>query len=198
MTITEKFYAITGEPKEGELENYYYGIDNLTQTQITSVEDLLKEHFSFSKIEWMDLPAGTITNSLGEEMAVVAKTKLVGDIPIDDYKGRSCYFYSIVYSPTIYDPKEITTPVKNGMVISPLLYNPTTFEPSRKITIEWKPEDLFHEKDIQPITWEDEKTYLREKLEALLANPEDYKPKGRRGLMIRYALDKTEEKTLNV
>jgi len=198
MTITEKFYAITGEPKEGELENYYYGVDNLTQTQITSVEDLLKEHFSFSKIEWMDLPAGTITNSLGEEMAVVAKTKLVGDIPIDDYKGRSCYFYSIVYSPTIYDPKEITTPVKNGMVISPLLYNPTTFEPSRKITIEWKPEDLFHEKDIQPITWEDEKTYLREKLEALLANPEDYKPKGRRGLMIRYALDKTEEKTLNV
>lgn len=194
MTIAEKFYAITGEPKEGELENYYYGVDNLTQTQITSVENLLKEHFGFSKIEWMDLPAGLITNSQGEEMAVVAKTKLVGDTPIDDYKDRTCYFYQIVYSPVIYDPKDITIPVKDGMVISPLLYNPATFEPSRKITIEWKPEDLFHEKDIQPITWEDEKTYLREKLEALLANPDKYKPKGRRGLMIRYALDKTEEK----
>ena len=194
MTITEKFYAITGEPKEGELENYYYCVDNLTQTQITSVENLLKEHFGFSKIEWMDLPAGLITNSLGEEMAVVAKTKLVGDIPIDDYKGRSCYFYQMLYSPIIYDPKDIATPVKDGMVISPLLYNPATFEPSRKITIEWKPEDLFHEKDIQPITWEDEKTYLRDKLEALLANPEDFKPKGRRGLMLRFALDKTEVK----
>ena len=194
MTITEKFYAITGEPKEGELENYYYGVGNLTQTQITSVENLLKEHFGFSKIEWMDLPAGLITNSLGEEMAVVAKTKLVGDISIDDYKGRSCYFYQMVYSPTIYDPKDIATPVKDGMAISPLLYNPATFEPSRKITIEWKPEDLFHEKDIQPVTWEDEKTYLRDKLEALLANPEDFKPKGRRGLMLRFALDKTEVK----
>lgn len=198
MTIAEKFYAITGEPKEGELENYYYGVDNLTQTQITLVEDLLKEHLGFSKVEWMDLPAGTITNSLGKEMAVIAKTRLVGDTPIDDYKGRTCYFYKVIYSPVIYDPSTIKDPVKDGMVISPLLYNPHTFEPSRKITIEWKPEDLFHNKGIQPITWEDEKTYLREKLEVLLANPEDYKPKGRRGLMIRYALDKTEEKTLNV
>ena len=194
MTITEKFYAITGEPKEGELENYYYGVDNLTQTQITSVENLLKEHFGFSKIEWMDLPAGMITNSKGDGMAVATRTKLVGDTPTDDLKGRTCYFYQIVYSPVIYDPKDITIPVKDGMVISPLLYNPATFEPSRKITIEWKPEDLFHEKDIQPITWEDEKTYLREKLEALLANPEDFKPKGRRGLMLRFALDKTEVK----
>jgi len=194
MTIAEKFYAIKGEPKEGELENVYFSKDSLTTEQVTQVEALVKEHFGFNKIEWMDLPAGTITNSLGEEMAIVAKTKLVGDIPTEDYKDRTCYFYSIVCSPVIYDPKEIATPVKNGMVISPLLYNPTTFEPSRKITIEWKPEDLFHEKDIQPITWEDEKVYLREKLETLLASPEDYKPKGRRGLMLRFALDKTEEK----
>jgi hypothetical protein len=194
MTIAEKFYAIVGEPKEGELENYYYGLSNLTSEQQKQVEELLKEHLGFSKIEWMDLPAGLITNSQGEEMAIVAKTRLIGDTPIDDYKDRTCYFYQIVYSPVIYDPKEITIPVKDGMVISPLLYNPATFEPSRKITIEWKPEDLFHEKDIQPITWEDEKTYLREKLEALLANPEDFKPKGRRGLMLRFALDKTEVK----
>jgi hypothetical protein len=194
MTIAEKFYAITGEPKEGDLENLYFSKDGLTTEQVTQVEALLKEHFSFNKIEWMDLPAGTFINSLGEEMAVVAKTKLIADTPIKDYKDRTCYFYSIVYSPVIYDPKEIATPVKNGMVISPLLYNPATFEPSRKITIEWKPEDLFHNKDIQPITWQDEKTYIREKLETLLANPEDYKPKGRRGLMLRFALDKTQEK----
>jgi hypothetical protein len=194
MKIAEKFYAITGEPKEGDLENLYFSKDGLTTEQVTQVEALLKEHFSFNKIEWMDLPAGTFINSLGEEMAVVAKTKLIADTPIEDYKDRTCYFYSIVYSPVIYDPKEIATPVKNGMVISPLLYNPATFEPSRKITIEWKPEDLFHNKDIQPITWQDEKTYIREKLETLLANPEDYKPKGRRGLMLRFALDKTQEK----
>ena len=194
MTITEKFYAITGEPKEGELENYYYGLENLTKEQQKQVEELLKEHLGFSRVKWMDLPTCLITDSQGEEVTVIAKTKLVGDTPTDDWRDRTCYFYQIVYSPVIYDPKDITIPVKDGMVISPLLYNPTTFEPSRKITIEWKPEDLFHNKGIQPITWEDEKAYIREKLEALLASPDEYKPKGRRGLMIRFATDKTEEK----
>ena len=194
MTIAEKFYIITGEPKEGEIENVYFSKDNLTSEQVTQVEDLLKEHFGFNKVVWMDLPAGIVTNSLGEEVAVVAKTKLIADTPTDDYKDRTCFFYQIVYSPVLYDPSTITIPVKDGMVISPLLYNPTTFEPSRKITIEWKPEDLFHNKGIQPITWDDEKTYLREKLEALLANPDEYKPKSRRGLMLRFALDKTQEK----
>ena len=194
MTITEKFYAITGEPKEGELENYYYGLENLTKEQQKQVEELLKEHLGFSRVKWMDLPTCLITDSQGEEVTVIAKTKLVGDTPTDDWRDRTCYFYQIVYSPVIYDPKDITIPVKDGMVISPLLYNPATFEPSRKITIEWKPEDLFHNKGIQPITWDDEKAYLREKLEALLASPDEYKPKGRRGLMIRFATDKTEEK----
>ena len=194
MTITEKFYAITGEPKEGELENYYYGLENLTKEQQKQVEELLKEHLGFSRVKWMDLPTCLITDSQGEEVTVIAKTKLVGDTPTDDWRDRTCYFYQIVYSPVIYDPKDITIPVKDGMVISPLLYKPATFEPSRKITIEWKPEDLFHNKGIQPITWEDEKAYIREKLEALLASPDEYKPKGRRGLMIRFATDKTEEK----
>ena len=194
MTIAEKFYAIVGEPEEGELINLYYGLENLTKEQQKQVEELLKEHLGFSRVEWMELPTCLITNSQGEEVTVIAKTKLVGDTPTDDWRDRTCYFYQIVYSPVIYDPKDITIPVKDGMVISPLLYNPATFEPSRKITIEWKPEDLFHNKGIQPITWEDEKAYLREKLEALLASPDEYKPKGRRGLMIRFATDKTEEK----
>jgi len=194
MTIAEKFYAIVGEPEEGELINLYYGLENLTKEQQKQVEELLKEHLGFSRVEWMELPTCLITNSQGEEVTVIAKTKLVGDTPTDDWRDRTCYFYQIVYSPVIYDPKDITIPVKDGMVISPLLYNPATFEPSRKITIEWKPEDLFHNKGIQPITWEDEKAYIREKLEALLASPDEYKPKGRRGLMIRFATDKTEEK----
>ena len=194
MIIVEKFYSITGEPKVGEMENYSYGLQNLTKEQLKLVEEALLEHFSFSRIEWMDLPVTAITSSLGEEAFVTAKTRLVGDTPVDDFKGKTCYLYQVLYSPVLYDPSTIKVPVKDGMVMSPLLYDPTTFEPNRSLSIDWKPEDLFHNKDIQPITWEDEKTYIREKLEALLANPDKYKPKGRRGLMIRYALDKTEEK----
>ena len=193
MTIVEKFYSITGEPKVGEMENYSYGLQNLIKEQLRQVEDALLEHFGFSRIEWMDLPAGLITDSLGVERAIVAKTRLVGDTPTDDLKGRTCYLYQVMYTPVIYDPSTIKVPVKDGMVMSPMLYDPTSFEPNRSLTIHWHPEDLYHDKDIQPITWEDEKAYIREKLEILLANPDEYKPKGKRGLMLRFALDKTEE-----
>jgi hypothetical protein len=193
MTIVEKFYSITGEPKVGEVENYSYGLQNLIKEQLKLIEDALLEHFGFSRIEWMDLPVTAITSSLGEEAYVTAKTRLVGDTPIDDFKGKTCYLYQVMYTPVLYDPSTIKVPVKDGMVMSPLLYDPTSFEPNRSLTIHWHPEDLYHDKDIQPITWEDEKAYIREKLETLLANPDEYKPKGKRGLMLRFALDKTEE-----
>jgi hypothetical protein len=191
MTITEKLLAITGE-YEGT-EYYNYGLSNLTKEQLTLVEELLKEHLGFGKIEWIDLPAATVKNSKGQEVAVVAKTRKLSDEPTDEHKGRTCYLYKILYSPIIYDPIDLYKPVKDSIAISPLLYNPTTFEPSRKIVIEWKPSDLYDRQEIQPITWEDEKMYLREKLETLLANPEDYQPPGKRAVLIRYALDKTEE-----
>ena len=191
MTITEKFLSITGE-YEGN-EYYNYGLSNLTKEQLTLVEELLKEHLGFNKIEWIDLPAAAVKNSKGEEVAVVAKTKKLSDDPTDEHKGRTCYLYKVLYSPIIYDPIDLHRPVKDSMVMSPLLYNQHTYEPYRTLAIFWKPEDLFYEKEIQPITWEDEKTYLREKLETLLANPEDYKPIGKRAVLIRYALDKTEE-----
>jgi hypothetical protein len=193
MTITEKFLAITGQPTGIELENYSYGLANLTKEQLTLVEELLKEHLGFGKIEWIDLPAAAVKNSRGEEVAVVAMTRKLSDDPTDEHKGRTCYLYKVLYSPIIYDPIDLRKPTKNSMVMSPLLYNPYTYQPYRTLVISWKPEDLFHEKEIQPITWEDEKTYLREKLEILLANPEDYKPVGKRAVLVRYALDKTEE-----
>ena len=191
MTITEKFLSITGE-YEGN-EYYNYGLSNLTKEQLTLVEELLKEHLGFNKIEWIDLPAAAVKNSKGEEVAVIAKTRKLSDDPTDEHKGRTCYLYKVLYSPIIYDPIDMHRPVKDSMVMSPLMFNPYTYEPYRTLAISWKPEDLFHEKEIQPITWEDEKAYLREKLEILLANPEDYKLVGKRVVLIRYALDKTEE-----
>ena len=131
MTIAEKFYIITGEPTVGEVENLYYGQSNLTPEQQKQVEELLKEHLAFKEVKWMELPAGIITNSLGEEVAIVAKTKLIADTPSEDLKGRTCYFYQIAYSSVIYDPNSVFNPVKDGMSISPLLYNPVNFEPSR-------------------------------------------------------------------
>jgi hypothetical protein len=192
MTIIERFYAITGEPKVDEIKNLTYGLDNLTLEQQKQIEELLKEHLAFSKVEWMDLPAGIVTNNQGEEYAIVAKIRKINDDPTDDHKNRVCYLYQVVYSPVIYDLIDLQKPVKDGMVISPLLQNLVTFEPGKKIVIEWIPADLYdRQEEIRPITWEDEKMLLREKLEELLTNPEDYTPKGKRSLMIRFALDKT-------
>ena len=144
MTITEKLLAITGE-YEGT-EYYSYGLSNLTKEQLTLVEELLKEHLGFGKIEWIDLPAAAVKNSKGEEVAVVAKTRKLSDNPTDEHKDRTCYLYKVLYSPVIYDPIDLYRPTKDSMVISPLLYNPHTYEPCRTLVISWKPEDLYHEK----------------------------------------------------
>jgi len=195
MTITEKFYTITGEPKEDEIDNLTYGLQNLTAEQQKQVEELLKDLIGFGKIEWIELPTALTKNSKGEDVTVAAKTRKIddnGDNHAEFLKGKTCYLYQIVYSPVLYDPSIVNIPVKDGCVFAPTIYNPETFEPTQSITLTWSP-DFPQDIDAPERTYEDDKQMIRDMLEKVLANPKEYKPKGKRGLMIRYALDKTEE-----
>jgi hypothetical protein len=86
----------------------------------------------------------------------------------------------------MYDPKAIHSPVKDGCTFGPLLYNPETFEPSRSITITFSPT---YPQDIDSKEDQDEvmKQSLRDKLEQVLTNPEEYMPEGFRACMLRFA-----------
>ena len=98
------------------------------------------------------------------------------------FKGK-CYLYSISLTPKLYDPSKMLEPVKNGAAISPPIYNPMTFEPRKHILLTWSPEMA------QDISLTKDETTLRNDIHKLLDdvldNPEEYRMKGTRHIMLR-------------
>ena len=70
MTVVEKFYSITGEPRVGEMEKYSYGLQNLTKEQLKLVEAALGgTAYQRSKAVW-------ITDDVGNRSKVQRPVKL--------------------------------------------------------------------------------------------------------------------------
>jgi hypothetical protein len=98
------------------------------------------------------------------------------------YTGK-CYLYNISLTPELYDPTKMLEPVKNGAAISPAIYNPKTFEPTKHILLTWSPEmaqDLSVTKDETTL-----RNDIHKLLDDVLDNPEEYRMKGTRHIMIR-------------
>lgn len=160
-----------------------FGIDNLTEEQRLQVEAELIKHFQFSRIVWMDLPAGLTE----ESKPIVAESFIIHDTENPKHTDLIGYVYKVLFTPKMYGPIELYSPVKDGCVFAPTVYNPETFEPKKSITLTWCPE--FPQDINAPVrTYEDDKQMIRDMLEKVLDNPEEYKPEGFRGCMIRYAI----------
>ena len=111
------------------------------------------------------------------------------------FKGK-CYLLSLALTPEMFDPKTMHTPVLDGACITPTMYDPTTFEPKKKIVLEFSPEfsqDQYiyglgspsmieeAEKNVESIIGKQ----LHETLDKILDNPELYRVKGEKGLLVR-------------
>jgi hypothetical protein len=96
----------------------------------------------------------------------------------------------------MFDPKTMHTPVLDGACITPTMYDPTTFEPKKKIVLEFSPEfsqDQYiyglgtpsmieeAEKNVESII----RKQLHETLDKIFDNPESYEIKGERSLLVR-------------
>jgi len=156
-----------------------YGVTALTDEQKLQVEQLVVDHYKVKKVLWMEIPSGLTEDG---EQAIVAQTHKLTDSDYETYEGKTAYMYQILFSPKMYDPETIHEPVKDGCILTPLVYNPTTFTPKRKIIIEYSPE---YTNEI--LTDEDMKQHLRGKLEKVLANPGEYQAEGFRACMLRFA-----------
>ena len=86
----------------------------------------------------------------------------------------------------MYDPKSLHEPVKDGCVFAPTIYNPETFEPKQSITLTWSPE-FPQDINAPERTYEDDKQMIRNMLEKVLNNPEEYRPEGYRACIVRFA-----------
>lgn len=160
-----------------------YNVIALTDEQKVQIEQLVIDHYKVKKVLWMEIPSGMTED--GKE-AIVAKSHKLVDSDYETYEGKTAYIYQILFSPKMYDPKTIHSPVKDGCTFGPLVYNPENFEPSRSITLTFNPtfpQDIDSKEDQDEIM----KQSLRDKLEQVLANPEDYMPEAFRGCMIRFA-----------
>jgi hypothetical protein len=155
----------------------------MSKIQRELAEQLLKDHFKFKEVDWIDLP--TTTTKIGKPIAALMHK--LSDEESTKYEGKTGYVYQITFTPKMYDPKTVHTPVKDGCTFGPLLYNPETFEPSRSITLTFNPtfpQDINSKEDQDEIM----KQSLRDKLEKVLENPNEYMPEAFRGCMVRMAV----------
>lgn len=180
--LTKELLRICGPKFESEhSEEDQFGIDNLTEEQRIEVEQKLIEHFGFRKIIWVRLPTGCLTE---EGKFIAVKTWKIGENAVN-FTGKVGYVYNISFTPKIYDPIDLHTPVKDGCVISPVLFNSETFVPKRSITLEWNPE--FPQDINSTRTWDDDKKMIHDMLEKVLESPEEYMPREFRHGIIRFA-----------
>lgn len=180
--LTEKLLSICGNADKTYGCNDNEGITRLTDEQRIQVEAELINHFEFDRIVWMKLPSGL---SEDKTTPIVPKSVRISDTDNPTHKHKVGYIYTIMFTPKMYEPGEMYKPVKDGCVFSPTVYNPETFEPKQSITLTWSPE--FPQDINTPArTEEDDKQMIRDMLEKVLSNPDEYRPTGHIGCLLRY------------
>jgi hypothetical protein len=181
--LTKKLLSICGDADNTYGCNDNNGVTRLTEEQRIQVEAELIKHFEFDKIVWMDLPSGLTED---EKKAIVVKSLRISDSDNPTHKHKVGYIYTVGFTPKMYESGEMYKPVKDGCVFAPTTYDPETFEPKQSITLTWSP-DFPQDLDAPVRTYEDDKQIIRDMLEKVLDNPEDYRPTGYIGGLIRYA-----------
>lgn len=182
--LVEKLLSICGDADKTYGYTDIESITKLTEEQRIQIEAELIKHFEFDKIIWMELPTGLTED---KQTAISAKSLRILDSDNPTYKHKVGYVYTICFTPKMYEPGEMYKPVKDGCVFAPTTYNPETFEPKQSITISWSP-DFPQDLDAPERTYEDDKRMIRDMLEKVLDNPEEYRPKGFMGCLIRFAI----------
>lgn len=149
-----------------------YGIKDLNRYKDTLLELGM---FKFcEELNFIDFPAINIDNK-----AYTAQTVKYSD----GLKfGGKCYLLSISLTPEMYNPDTIHTIVKDGASITQTIYDYNTFEPKKKIILEFSPE---HAQDDFNYSVDVLRKELHERLDKVIDNPEDYQIEGKRGIIIR-------------
>lgn len=190
--ITQKFIDLLGPITEDKTHFSTFSNDatagghsivEMSKVQKELTEQILKEHFGFNDVQWMQQPSGLDRD--GKPIAV--KTYKLTDSDYETYEGKTGYVYMILFSPKMYDPTYPSIPVKDGCTFGPLVYNPENFEPYRTISIRYNPtfpQDVDSKEDQTEVM----KQQLRDKLEKVLANPDAYMPEAHRACLVRMAV----------
>ena len=185
MKLKELLTEIFGETPNID---YQYGFDGLTLYGRDNLEPykeriLQCEEFSeCTELNFMNMPM-LLSN---DDLPLKADSyKLVEG---QKFKGV-CYLLSLALTPEVFNPDTLHTPVKDGACITPLVYNPETFSPFKKIVLQYNPEraqDGFLDGEYEL------KMEMKDLLDKVLDNPYDYQVKGERGVLVRGVFERNE------
>jgi hypothetical protein len=166
----------------GVVDNTLYG-----KKDLEPIKDKILQFPEFSgltSLEIINSPSFVL-----EGRTITAATYKLSDV--SKFKGNG-YILSFALTPEMYDPKKLHEPVKDGAAITPALYDPKTFEPKKKILIEFSPEMA---QDLQMANGEAIlRQHLHDLLDKVLDNPEDYRVKGERAVLVRGFFDDVDGK----
>jgi hypothetical protein len=157
-----------------------YIIHAVTNEQRIQIEQALKDELKLKEVRWIDYPTAVDTSG---NVISAESIKLTNTI-VDTYDGKIGYLYQIMFTPKLYNPSDlIFDTVKDGCTIGPIIYNTETFEPSRVLIMTWNPSRPAFTDDVEMV-----KQQLRDQLDMILENPEEYTHPGFRACMIRIAI----------
>lgn len=169
MTLNDLFQF-----KEKQEKNpLFWDLDFLTKQDLEPFKNelLLCDEFSgVQDIVFVDMPATIIDGT-----TYMANTYLVSD-PQELKFGPTFYLYSIAQTPVVYNPNIMYESVKDSIAIVPA-YDEQTFKPKYKLILEFSPQELQDNPNLEL------ETLL--KVSHALKNKEQYKAKGQRKLIIR-------------
>lgn len=181
----KKGYAIK---VEGLTDNTLYG------EELEQFKDRILQTEEFADCEELIIMKHPVNqNELGE--IINPKIYKVSSEDKHTFKGK-CYLLSLALTPEMYDPKKLHEPLLEGACITPTTYDPQTFQPKKKIVLEFSPE-LAQDQHIYAVgspsmIEEAEKNgesilrkQLHETLDKIFDNPESYEIKGERSLLVR-------------
>jgi hypothetical protein len=155
------------------------GIGALYGAELEKYKKIIKECDEFAKCDSLDILPMPLVKGKNDKIYTTETIKLSD---LMEFKGR-CYLLSLSLTPEMYDPTQLIKPVKNGAAIGPVMYDPMTFEPRKHILLTWSPEMA------QDMVGMDNESTLRNDIHKLLDdvldNPEEYKTKGTRHVLVR-------------
>ena len=175
----KEFVEIALIGKEDVLNTLTGSVGDLYGAELEKYKKIIKECDEFAKCDSLDILTMPLVKGKNDKVYTTETIKLSD---LMEFKGR-CYLLSLSLTPEMYDPTQLIKPVKNGAAIGPVMYDPMTFEPRKHILLTWSPEMA------QDMVGVDNESTLRNDIHKLLDdvldNPEEYKTKGTRHVLVR-------------
>ena len=172
--------ALLGKEDNPNLTNgTFVDLTCLYGYELVKYKNIIKECDEFTKCDSLEILSMPLVKGKKDKI-YTAETINLSDLM--EFKGK-CYLLSLSLTPEMYDPNQLLKPVKNGAAMGPTIYDPSTFEPRKHILLTWSPEM------VQDLSGTNDEVTLRNDIHKLLDdvldNPDEYKTKGTRYVLVR-------------